>query len=150
MTPSVAVVVPVKDGRRYLAELLAALAEQRVDEVLVIDSGSTDGSVDIARRAGVHVLEIAPAEFGHGRTRNLGAERTSSDLVAFLTQDATPVAGWKSALLEAFARTWQGVAASQYPALGRFVSPSTEDDTAIQQAIAPLRFTPAKAISTCS
>ncbi len=59
----------------------------------MIDSGSPDGSVAIARAAGVDVLEIPPAEFGHGRTRNLGAERTRAGIVAFLTQDATPIAG---------------------------------------------------------
>ena len=99
---SVAAVVPVKDGERYLAELLAALAREGVDELLVIDSGSRDGSLRIARSTGAEILEIEPAEFGHGRTRNLGAERTRADVVAFLTQDATPVAGWRAALLEGF------------------------------------------------
>ena len=49
------------------------------------------------------MLEIAPEEFGHGRTRNLGAERTSGDLICFLTQDATPLPGWLDAHREAFA-----------------------------------------------
>ena len=39
-------------------------------------------------------------EFGHGRTRNLGAERASGDVIAFLTQDATPAPGWLDALRE--------------------------------------------------
>ena len=62
-------------------------------EVLVIDPGSRDHSVDIARAAGVSVLKVEPASFGHGRTRNMGAPRTSGELVGFLTQDATPVPG---------------------------------------------------------
>jgi glycosyltransferase involved in cell wall biosynthesis len=70
------VVIPVKDGERYLEELLAALTRENPDEVLVIDSGSRDRSVQIARAAGADVLSIEPHEFGHGRTRNLGAERT--------------------------------------------------------------------------
>jgi glycosyltransferase involved in cell wall biosynthesis len=71
--------------------------------VLVIDSGSRDGSVAIAReRAGVRVLEIDPASFGHGRTRNLGASETTGDVIAFLTQDATPLPGWLAALLAGF------------------------------------------------
>ena len=74
--PVVSVVVPVKNGARYLAELLDAISRQRIDaavEVLVVDSGSSDGSLDIARAAGARVIEIEPSEFGHGSTRNLAA-----------------------------------------------------------------------------
>jgi GT2 family glycosyltransferase/glycosyltransferase involved in cell wall biosynthesis len=100
----VSVVIPVKDGVRYLAELLDALARERVDEVLVIDSGSADRSLEIARAAaGVELLEIPPGEFGHGRTRNLGAERTSGELICFLTQDATPAPGWLDGVRAGFA-----------------------------------------------
>jgi glycosyltransferase involved in cell wall biosynthesis len=100
---SVSVVLPVKDGQRYLAELLAALRREGVDEILVIDSGSSDDSLQIARAAEVRVLEIAPEEFSHGRTRNLGAEQTTGELICFLTQDATPCPGWLEAMREAFA-----------------------------------------------
>src|SRR4051794_18367893 len=104
---SVSVVVPVKDGARYLRELLDAVFAQRDAapaglDVLVVDSGSRDRSVAIARAAGATVLEIDPATFGHGRTRNLGAERTTGDVIAFLTQDATPVPGWLAGLLSGF------------------------------------------------
>ncbi|MGB2711562.1 MAG: glycosyltransferase, partial [Conexibacter sp.] len=99
----VSVVIPVKDGERYLGELLDALAHEDADEVLVIDSGSRDGSCALAAAAGATVLQIAPEQFGHGRTRNLGAERTSGELICFLTQDATPCAGWLRAYREAFA-----------------------------------------------
>ena len=59
----------------------------------MIDSGSRDRSVAIARAAGVRVVEIEPGEFGHGRTRNLGASLCAGELICFLTQDATPVPG---------------------------------------------------------
>jgi O-antigen biosynthesis protein len=100
---SVSVVIPVKDGERYLEELLTALAREGVDETLVIDSGSCDRSREIARAARVELLEIEVGEFSHGRTRNLGAERTSGELICFLTQDATPCPGWLDAYREAFA-----------------------------------------------
>jgi O-antigen biosynthesis protein len=93
----VSVVIPVKDGARYLGEVLSAVLGEGVDEVLVIDSGSRDGSATVARAAGASVVSIAPGSFGHGRTRNLGVERTSGELVAFLTQDATPTPGWLEA-----------------------------------------------------
>jgi rhamnosyltransferase len=64
----VTVVVPTKNGRRYLREVLEAVRSQRVDfpvQLLVIDSGSVDGSPDIARESGADVIEITPREFGH-------------------------------------------------------------------------------------
>jgi glycosyltransferase involved in cell wall biosynthesis len=112
------VVIPVKDGERYLEELLESLAREGVDETLVIDSGSRDRSREIARSAGVELLEIEPAEFGHGRTRNLGAERTSGDRICFLTQDATPCPGWLAAYREAFTLD-QRVGAAYGPHLPR-------------------------------
>jgi glycosyltransferase involved in cell wall biosynthesis len=98
---TVSVVIPVKNGERYLQELLAALQAEAVTEILVIDSGSCDRSVEIARDAGVDVIEISPGSFAHGRTRNLGAARTSGELICYLTQDATPVPGWLNAYREA-------------------------------------------------
>jgi len=101
-SPRTSVVIPVLDGERYLSRLLEALARERPDEILVIDSGSRDRSRDIARAGGADVLEITREEFGHGRTRNLGAESTAGDFICFLTQDAVPAPGWLAAYREAF------------------------------------------------
>lgn len=101
--PSVSVVLPVKNGGSLLDEVLAAVAAQQPDELLVVDSGSTDGSVAVARRHGATVIEIDPATFKHGPTRNLAAEATGGEVIAFLTQDATPAPGWLDAIRAAFA-----------------------------------------------
>lgn len=88
------VVIPTLDGEAYLAAVLDALESQVFDgdfEVLVIDSGSRDGTLPIIRaRPWVRLHEIPHAEFGHGRTRNLGARLARGKVVAFLTQDAIP------------------------------------------------------------
>lgn len=102
----VSVVIPVYNGELYLAEVLNAVQAQQTDvrfDVLVIDSGSTDRSVEIARAAGVRLRQIPNHEFGHGKTRNLAVEMTDGDLIAFLTQDATPASDrWLSAYVDAF------------------------------------------------
>lgn len=103
----ISVVIPVLDGAEFLDEVLGAVTSQVIDEpfeVLVIDSGSTDGSLEIvAAHPGVRLLEIKKADFGHGRTRNLGVQNTSGELIAFLTQDATPAnEHWLSAYRDAF------------------------------------------------
>ncbi len=57
----VTVAIPVRDGGELLARTLAALARQTVEhELLVCDSGSTDGSLVLARAHGARVIEIAP------------------------------------------------------------------------------------------
>jgi O-antigen biosynthesis protein len=99
---TVSVVIPVKDGGQLLERVLSAARAQGPDELIVIDSGSRDGSVEVARAAEAEVIQIEPQQFGHGRTRNLGAERASGELIAFLTQDAVPTDGWLDALRDSF------------------------------------------------
>jgi rhamnosyltransferase len=87
----ISVVIPVKDGGADLARCLDAIAGQVVDdevEVVVVDSGSTDDSVAVARSRGAVVHEIPASEFGHGRTRNLGAGLAQGEILAFTSQDA--------------------------------------------------------------
>jgi glycosyltransferase involved in cell wall biosynthesis len=96
------VIVPVRDGERHLARVLAGVRAQGDAELIVIDSGSVDRSREIARAADADLIEVPPGEFGHGRTRNLGAGRSSGDLICFLTQDAIPLEGWLDAYREAF------------------------------------------------
>jgi rhamnosyltransferase len=90
----ISIVIPVKNGGLDLVRCLQAIARQRVDEpveVVVVDSGSRDGSVARARSLGASVHEIAPEEFHHGRTRNLGANLAKGDVLVFTSQDAVAV-----------------------------------------------------------
>jgi glycosyltransferase involved in cell wall biosynthesis len=70
---------------------LEGIRRQQVDddiEVVVIDSGSTDGSTQTAADWGANVHSISVAEFHHGRTRNLGARLAKGDTLVFTSQDA--------------------------------------------------------------
>ena len=92
--PRVTVAYVTKNGAPWLDASLRAVRGQRgpfeLVEILAVDSGSSDGSLEILARHDVRTIRIAPAEFGHGKTRNLAARSARGDVVVFLTQDASP------------------------------------------------------------
>lgn len=86
--------MPSKNGANTLDRVLQAVYTQTTllsYEVIVVDSGSTDSTLEILSKYPVRLFQIAPAEFSHSRTRNYGASlaRAASYLV-FLNQDAVP------------------------------------------------------------
>lgn len=93
-TPKASVVIPTLNAGPIFAKVLQSVANQRTPwpfEILVIDSGSTDGTLaTVAKYPDVRLHQIDKAAFNHGATRNLGAEMTSGDYIAFLTHDAMP------------------------------------------------------------
>ena len=86
------VIVPVRNGGARWREAAAALSAGVPDpaKVAVIDSSSTDGSDDVARRAGFRLARIRVEDFNHGRTRQWGIDQFCGgcDFAVFLTQDA--------------------------------------------------------------
>jgi rhamnosyltransferase len=106
---TVTVAIPVRNGGMLLRQVLEAVRAQRVDaevEILVCDSGSSDGSVAVARSYGARVFEIPPREFSHGGTRNLLMREAVGERVALISQDATPADDrWLARLLSGFSLT---------------------------------------------
>ncbi|MCW5889821.1 MAG: glycosyltransferase family 2 protein [bacterium] len=85
----VSVVVPVRDGARHLGAALDSVLAQgdRVGEIVVVDDGSSDDSVAVARSRGPLVRVIAQPPSGVGPARNRGAAAASHPLLAFLDAD---------------------------------------------------------------
>jgi rhamnosyltransferase len=91
--PTLSVIIPTFNGGPLFEKVLEGLRAQRFPgnvELLVIDSGSQDGTVKAAKDAGATVIEIAPHEFDHGLTRNRGIAASSGEIVVLMTQDAVP------------------------------------------------------------
>ena len=87
MTESVSVVIPVYDGSRYLSEAIDSILEQTAppDEIIVVDDGSSDGSIEPASRYPVRIL--TKEHGGIGPARNHGVRASSGELIAFLDSD---------------------------------------------------------------
>ncbi len=111
----ISVLIPVKDGGTTVLRVVEAVRRQAIDdefEVVVVDSGSTDGSPDAMRRLGTTVHEIPPEAFSHGGTRNLLWRLGRGDVAVFLTDDAEPAdERWLASLVGALRATPDAAAA---------------------------------------
>lgn len=104
IAPTVSIVIRAKNEAALIGECLRKIAEQDYPgsvEVIVIDSGSRDKTVAIARGfPGVRVVEIPSAEFNYGETLNLGVRLATGEYVVALSAHCVPLDnGWLSALV---------------------------------------------------
>lgn len=97
------ILIPTKNGAQDIGACLEAIFSQKGAgplEVLVIDSGSTDATVEITRRYPVRLEQIPPETFHHARTRNYAAGLAKGEVLVFLSQDAIPASeAWLAAFL---------------------------------------------------
>lgn len=98
MTLKATVFIPTFNGETYLRDILNIVFRQRVEfdfEVLIIDSGSHDSTIDIVREfekkhENLRFLEIPNTEYGHGKTRDEAAHIAKGEIVVYLSHDAIP------------------------------------------------------------
>ena len=92
-TNSISAVIRAYNEGQHIGRLLTGLAQQTVklDEVVVVDSGSTDDTVAIAEAAGCKVVHIAKSDFSFGRALNLGCAAASGDILLFASAHVYPV-----------------------------------------------------------
>ena len=91
MAPSISVIMPVYNGRSYLAASIGSAVAQTVQpiEIIIIDDGSSDDSAEVAEALETpfpkRVLRVENG--GQSRARNLAAAQARGDLLAFLDHD---------------------------------------------------------------
>lgn len=103
----VAIVIRAKNEARDIGDTLAAIAAQTTippPDVIVVDSGSTDGTLDIVRRSPARLIEIPPASFTYGRALNIGiAAAAGADVVVSLSAHSLPAhERWLANLVRGF------------------------------------------------
>lgn len=103
---SVSVIIPVKNGIRTIKKCIDGILSQTIDveEIVVVDSGSTDGTIEILEQYDeVKLIEIPAKDFNHGDTRNLGVQHASGEYVVLTVQDAWPANEyWLENMLKGF------------------------------------------------
>jgi rhamnosyltransferase len=90
---TISVVVRTFNEERMIGRLLTGIEVQtrKPDQVVIVDSGSTDRTLEIARRHRVDIETIDPAEFSFGRSLNRGIEATIGDVVVMASAHVYPV-----------------------------------------------------------
>lgn len=93
MYPKVSIIIRTLNEAKYLPECLNSLQEQSYNgeiETIIVDSGSTDGTLDIARARGCKVVEIDKRKFTFGRSLNLGCENGTGEIFVLLSAHCIP------------------------------------------------------------
>ncbi|MEW5909802.1 MAG: glycosyltransferase family 2 protein [Thermodesulfobacteriota bacterium] len=89
----ISVVIPTKNAGTAFTFLLEKIRRQagfKTIEILIVDSGSTDDTLQIGKHFDAKILPIRPFSFNHGLARNRGADYATGDFLFFITQDALP------------------------------------------------------------
>src|SRR5262245_41014116 len=102
------VVIRAYNEEKHIEKLLIGLSRQTLvpHEVILVDSGSTDNTVAIARRYGVKVVSISKGAFTFGRSLNMGCAAASGDFLVFVSAHVYPRhTSWLADLMQPFADT---------------------------------------------
>jgi glycosyltransferase involved in cell wall biosynthesis len=84
---SVAVVIPTLNEAASIAAVIGEIPRALASEIIVADSGSTDGTAEIARRSGAAVVSLSERGYGRACARGAAAAGPGCDIIAFLDGD---------------------------------------------------------------
>jgi len=93
-TAQASIVIRTLNEARHLDDLLVAIASQHTNglnhQVVIVDSGSTDGTLEIAERHGCRILHITREEFSFGRSLNIGCQAANGDILVITSGHCVP------------------------------------------------------------
>jgi len=92
-TERISIIIPTKnagDDFRFLLKMIRNQKGFNNIEIIIVDSGSQDLTVEISREHNAKVIEIPPEEFSHSYARNLGAKKATGEYLLFMVQDVLP------------------------------------------------------------
>ena len=91
-TARFALCIPVLNPGRWVDRLIGGIEAQTAapERIIVIDSSSTDGSVERFSKLGAQIVTIPRVHFDHGGTRNMALDLSDAEVIMYLTQDSIP------------------------------------------------------------
>jgi len=89
--PTISIIIPVLNEEDHLGDLISNIhknsTSENISEILVIDGGSDDNTISVAKNTGANVLH---SEKGRAKQMNLGAKKAKGDILYFLHADTIP------------------------------------------------------------
>ena len=99
------IVIRAYNEEKHIGRLLEGIRQQTVKdvEIILVDSGSTDGTVSIAEAFGARLMRISSAEFTFGRSLNFGVQAAKREFIVIASAHVYPVyPDWIESLLRPF------------------------------------------------
>lgn len=91
---NVKIIIPTYNAGSKFQKVIDMLLKQKgicKQDILIVDSSSTDETQELVKQAGLELMIISKSEFGHGKTRKMAVEHVGcADIIVFMTQDALP------------------------------------------------------------
>jgi len=109
MKEGISLIIPTYNGGQVFAKCLEMLGQQDYGgkiQLIIVDSGSTDGTIDLSEKAGAHIKKIDRERFHHANTRNEAVLLADYGNIVFTVQDAVPCStSWLSDLERSLCET---------------------------------------------
>lgn len=103
MTNKISVIIPVYNGEKFIEECLSSILKQtkKPDEIIVVDDGSKDKTIDIVKRF-KKVKLLKQEHKGPAAARNLGAKKAKGELLLFIDADCKADEKWIEEMIKPF------------------------------------------------
>ena len=95
----VSVVIPCLNEEDPISDVVLEVLSQNVDEIIVVDNGSTDRTAERAAAAGARVIREPKPGYGRACAAGVAAVRPDSDIICFLDGDGSDVPSFLSAVV---------------------------------------------------
>lgn len=105
MNNTCSIIIRCYNEERHIGRLLSGITQQSVadPEIILVDSGSSDATLDIASRYPVKIVHIAPEVFSFGRALNIGCEAAANEFIVLASAHVYPLyKDWLEKLLSYF------------------------------------------------
>lgn len=135
MKKTISIIIRTLNEEKYLDELLNSIKLQNIKnfliEIILVDSGSNDKTLSIAKKHKIKITHIEKKNFTFGRSLNMGCDISTGDILVFISGHCVPIG--KNWLIKLINPIFQGFGYSYGRQIGRDTTPFSESQVFLKQ-----------------